>query len=328
MDDLKNQIEKYLKGELNPSEMHGLEMRALNDPFLADALEGAESIEANQFSLDIKSINKKVKSKAQNIYLWPLRIAASILVVVVLYYIVIQTDSDLKPEQLALQKNESAESQPVLPYADTLEAEVKETEKQIPKTEKQVITSVPKKPSLATESDKSAASKPAESIALADDSQVKKDFSIDTKTDEMEMAAILDESSKERMEEAKSEPASAKQKELKKSVSPQALSGGGARQAESKSIATKDGEELSSEAYQKYLKANVKYPKAAIENKIEGTVTVSFKVGADGALSDFIIEKGIGYGCDEELIRLIKEGPVWNQSLEKILVSFIFEIKP
>ena len=30
-----------------------------------------------------------------------------------------------------------------------------------------------------------------------------------------------------------------------------------------------------------------------------------------GNLSDFKIIKSLGYGCDEEAIRLIKEGPAW-----------------
>ena len=40
MGDLRNDIERYSKGELSPAEMHELERKALSDPFLADALEG------------------------------------------------------------------------------------------------------------------------------------------------------------------------------------------------------------------------------------------------------------------------------------------------
>ena len=39
-------LEKYLKGELTPAERHRLERMALDDPFLAEALEGAEEIHA------------------------------------------------------------------------------------------------------------------------------------------------------------------------------------------------------------------------------------------------------------------------------------------
>jgi TonB family protein len=44
-------------------------------------------------------------------------------------------------------------------------------------------------------------------------------------------------------------------------------------------------------------------------------VRVEFTVKADGQLSDFKIKKGLGYGCDEEAIRLIKEGPAWKPAV-------------
>lgn len=60
-----------------------------------------------------------------------------------------------------------------------------------------------------------------------------------------------------------------------------------------------------------YLASNIKYPQKAIQAGIEGTVFVSFMVGSDGSISDIKILKGIGYGCDDEAIRVIKEMPRW-----------------
>ena len=56
MNDLKNDIERYRKGELTPSEMHALEKKALSDPFLADALEGASEINAEAFASDVHDL--------------------------------------------------------------------------------------------------------------------------------------------------------------------------------------------------------------------------------------------------------------------------------
>jgi hypothetical protein len=53
MSELKDDIEKYLKGELSPKEMHELEKKALSDPFLADALEGGLSIDHHEFAKDV-----------------------------------------------------------------------------------------------------------------------------------------------------------------------------------------------------------------------------------------------------------------------------------
>ena len=63
--------------------------------------------------------------------------------------------------------------------------------------------------------------------------------------------------------------------------------------------------------FRKYLETNQRYPEAAKASKTEGRVTIEFSVEPDGSLSNFTVIRGIGSGCDEELIRLIKEGPRW-----------------
>lgn len=68
--------------------------------------------------------------------------------------------------------------------------------------------------------------------------------------------------------------------------------------------------------YRKYLKEKLIYPQQALDSAIEGKVTIEFIVTASGVLKDFKIKKGIGYGCDEEAIRLIKEGSRWEAAEE------------
>tara|TARA_Y100000114_G_scaffold157310_1_gene189546 strand:+ start:19877 stop:21262 length:1386 start_codon:yes stop_codon:yes gene_type:complete len=67
--------------------------------------------------------------------------------------------------------------------------------------------------------------------------------------------------------------------------------------------------------FNRYLKENIRYPQAARNQNIKGVVTVEFTVEADGGLSNFKTLKGLGHGCDEEAIRLIKEGPQWQPKL-------------
>lgn len=69
-------------------------------------------------------------------------------------------------------------------------------------------------------------------------------------------------------------------------------------------------------AYNKYLDANVRYPQEALKNNIKGKVKVEFSVKTDGSLDDYKVVKSLGYGCDEEVIRLIKDGPKWSPSTE------------
>jgi TonB family protein len=85
--------------------------------------------------------------------------------------------------------------------------------------------------------------------------------------------------------------------------------------------------------FQNYLNNAVRYPEQALKNKIQGRVTVRFTVETDGALTDFEVVKGIGYGCEEELIRAIREGPMWKPSTQgenavsdKVRVRYRFEL--
>jgi TonB family protein len=61
-----------------------------------------------------------------------------------------------------------------------------------------------------------------------------------------------------------------------------------------------------------FILKNIQYPEKALLGKIEGTVKVSFFVEVDGSLTNITITKGIGYGCDEEALRLIKSMPSWK----------------
>jgi protein TonB len=64
-------------------------------------------------------------------------------------------------------------------------------------------------------------------------------------------------------------------------------------------------------ALTKFLRENINYPKEAIKNKISGTVYVQFIIEKDGSISDIQVVRGIGGGCDEEAIRVIKLLPKW-----------------
>ena len=65
-------------------------------------------------------------------------------------------------------------------------------------------------------------------------------------------------------------------------------------------------------ARKKYLAKNLKYPAQAVEDGIEGTVYVNFVVKMNGSLADIKILHGIGGGCNEEALRVVKKMPAWN----------------
>ena len=65
-----------------------------------------------------------------------------------------------------------------------------------------------------------------------------------------------------------------------------------------------------------YLSANLGYPTTARRKGIEGTVIVAFVVNTNGTVSDFELLKGIGGGCDEEAIRIVKNSPKWTPGMQ------------
>lgn len=70
-------------------------------------------------------------------------------------------------------------------------------------------------------------------------------------------------------------------------------------------------------ALEKYFTDNLNYPEAAKKAGISGKVTINFVVEADGSLSDIKIIKGLGFGCDEEVLRLITQMPKWKPGKQR-----------
>lgn len=60
-----------------------------------------------------------------------------------------------------------------------------------------------------------------------------------------------------------------------------------------------------------YMNKNTFYPPMARESGIQGRVFVTFVVEPDGSISDVKILRGIGGGCDEEAVRVVKNMPRW-----------------
>ena len=64
--------------------------------------------------------------------------------------------------------------------------------------------------------------------------------------------------------------------------------------------------------FNKYVSRNIKYPKKAMEMGIEGKVFIRFIVEEDGAVAGVNVIKGLGAGCDEEAVRVVRESPRWK----------------
>lgn len=79
-----------------------------------------------------------------------------------------------------------------------------------------------------------------------------------------------------------------------------------------------------------YITQNTRYPQEALENDIQGRVFVQFVVEPDGSITNEKVLRGIGFGCDEEAIRVVKAMPNWIPGKRKdkpVRVSVTIPVK-
>jgi len=84
------------------------------------------------------------------------------------------------------------------------------------------------------------------------------------------------------------------------------------------------------EARLRFLQENLRYPVMAREAGIQGTVFITFVVERNGSITDVRILRGIGGGCDEEAIRVVREMPRWNPGRQRgkpVRVQFTMPIR-
>lgn len=439
MQDWNNDIERYKSGKMTSSERNALERKAMNDPFLADALDGIEELSADDFSKDLAALNGKILGTEKKSFWIPLRIAAGIFVVTgvsLTFYFLSKEDNDTewissntetkadsipaddndsitkKPELLTLNKADALEANPESKeeassqsrkskqqFADTLRSSafaLKQTDVEA----KMESASAP--PALIPEPVRAEKGEEAPATKTEAEASEKRTLA-DAKQEETKVApSVLRKALREEAEKdskKKNSPSSSYTGEVLENLRvvtgkvTSAEDGSGLpgvnviiKGTTKGTITDEEGNyriELGAEknpelsftfigtttievpvnnqsnidtqlaadvsqlsevvvvgygtdngvaadddfptliiaepnggrrAFKKYLETNIQYPQQALENKIEGKVTVQFTVTSDGLLNEFKVIKGIGSGCDEEVIRLIKQGPKWYPS--------------
>lgn len=426
MADVKDDIRKYLSGKMSAAEMHALEKKALRDPFLADALDGAESINPSEFDADLTELDKRIaESKKKNTWFWPLRIAASFLVITTIALLVYNSLPLNSSEKIAEQKTAEppATENPVPSGAGDEKADENLLSLNQPKqepntTERKNIAKVEDTPQLEqadeetsavrygqgalatdeiTKDAKSAMESLGEEITTTEPAESKKEMTLDKDATSKAKSASPSPSQYRLQRKAEGRVTSAddgsalagvnvtvkgssigtvtdaagnyslslpadtaklefsaigkksrdispdntaeldvKLKEDEQQLNEVVVTGyelAPAKNGRAESISKLAEPVIGRAALKKYMEKNVLYPDEARQRKIEGKVVIEFLVRPDGSLTDFKVLKGIGYGCDEEVIRLVKEGSAWSPTLrdnlavtEKARVQFRFKL--
>lgn len=61
-----------------------------------------------------------------------------------------------------------------------------------------------------------------------------------------------------------------------------------------------------------YLSKAIRYPQTAVQTGVQGKVLIQFVVNEDGHITNATVKRGIGAGCDEEALRVVKAMPAWK----------------
>ena len=429
MNKRQRDIERYLKGEMSAPERHALEKAALNDPFLSDALEGAEHSGPDAFSFDLKELQGSIYSRTKqrhrprtiSMWNWSLGIAAGLLLVAVSGVFIIGKISETQRERdMAMLTNQSEDELRMIRESGTSDT---------------MTIILPERYDRLSRARRSSA--PARIQAIAQNEMISStgpQREVEVNLSEEPVIARTEVDTSGSMAEVAGEEAEVAKKSVAISEAARetitrddAVAGGvhqtasGIRKVKGKVTSSEDGsglpgvnvvvkgtnegtvtdamgvyeisvpdtgtelvfsfigltsQEFSTrnvttldvkmtpdysqlsevvvtgmgvasdhpsfkfaepqggrKAFQNYLEKQLQYPKQALDNRIEGKVTVQFTVEINGQLGDFEILKGIGYGCDDEVIRLIKQGPAWeptkkgNQPVtDKVKVRLKFDI--
>lgn len=398
MTDYRDDIERYLRGDMTPAEMHALEKKALDDPFLADALDGATGIPPEEFSSDLDALSERVsrKTHTSRTVRWYYQAAAAVLLTGIAALMVLYL-SDREKATTPISFNtpsETESTQPPPPVSDT--ATMRETpadtdadapqplREELPVTPEQYVSR-----DAAKKVEEDSPVKDEEILLDAEDTPAasalaQKRLATEPAAVEMESASGVAPSARAFKAEANTRtvkgqvldaedgmplpgvnvivPGAARTTvtdlnghyEINVPVAANTLvfSFVGLNNVEaSVPTATEDtatldvkmGPDISAlsevvvvgygtenergfeeikwepaepeggkRAFRRYLETNMRYPRIARENGIEGKVTVQFTIEPTGTLTDFRVVRGLGYGCDEEVIRLIREGPRWK----------------
>lgn len=88
-------------------------------------------------------------------------------------------------------------------------------------------------------------------------------------------------------------------------------------------------------AFYEHVLINLQYPQEARRHGIEGRVFVEFVIEKNGELSNVRVIKGIGFGCDEEAVRVVLSSPGWIPGYQRgkpvrqrYVIPMIFKLAP
>ena len=311
------ELVSYGQGNLSNKEMHRLELHLISCALCTEALEGIAKVEEAVLYKSLANIRTNTETKSSKSFSiskkqW-LSMAATVALIAVVSIIIM-----LMPER---QEITIAEEQPIekeLLAVDDSSSQNFDDQDSLNNIRKQedsllAVASIPT-PAVDREVRKDDVAEaeakgldvtdlPADNIAIAeanDTALLADNISLDITEDEVEEDKDTAERSKKTAAPAAGVETQAAREAFSADSKTEEISNYKAAEPEK-----------GMKSYSRYLKRNLKYPDSAKENNIGGEVILQLTINSFGSITNINIIQSLGYGCDEEAIRLIKEGPAW-----------------
>ena len=330
----------YSQGNLSNREMHRLELHLISCELCNDAIEGVSQISEAALLKSLAEVEEKTQVKSsleisisRNQWMAVAASIALIAVVSAVFYFLPNREETSLAEKSKIDESTVAvdESPTSINYQEDSLTRVTRSEDSL-----LAITEANTQQYAANEV------KAIEEEAIGLDVSDRPDQIVDlATTDDSSLLAnnIIDEISLEENVEEADQGAAARSKKMAAPAAaeaePTALSGA---KTELKEAVADDyitaTQEKGVKHYERYIKRSLNYPEAATENNIEGDVVLELSINSFGSITNVDIKQSLGYGCDQEAIRLVREGPNWvaasrnnNPIDDKVTVTVPFKLK-
>ncbi len=326
-------IKRYVAGRMTPAEMHAIEKAALEDPFLADAIEGAqyaiENYGEETFNSSTDELRKRIRdtrtTDTRNIIgiWWKAAAVVVILVTAVAIVYFVNSERPVKSSTLAKMERFEADTPATAPVAatiitDTLPAPQNKTEEK-PAKQKPSHTEKPPAHNDAAAAPKESLLHKRQVVVPQDNRARHIDSSIFSKQEALAKAGAND--TLQRALQGRTAGVVVQKKNPRPPDTPVlsdaelsdvVVVGYGSskdknRSADKTRRVTPEG---GWKSFDEYINSNKRIK--SDDSLKSGTEEVSFEIDSEGVPVNFKILRSLSPAHDNEALRLLKEGPAWN----------------
>jgi TonB family protein len=298
----------WLTGDTTRREEEALDTLSKSDEFLAEAMEGYRAFPEENHVAAVTRLKADIRSrhskKQRGLLFYPLRVAAAVTAVAVVWLIIRQLSNDRQEMAVAsapLSTHSQSTTDSLAPMASTYAAPLETPgDKSVTLDEAPLPAQRDRKAPAPKNLPPAPPAKEEEGAVVAFEAETP----LESKIEEAPASGAVAPAEKMDADDA-----------VPEALAPVSAASPPAAQPE-----------IGWDAFKLFVEKNLHYPQAAAQNGIEGNVVVRFTIEADGSLSGFQIQQSTGYGCDEEAVRLLKESGKWKPA-GPATYSFTFPAK-